>query len=205
MPYHTTNGEDATLALTLEVTKEISRELLAVIVEMDHAAYPPEDQMTWDRAEMIYTYLQDSLILLREDGRLIGFLSIYAVSSELVPLAVRRQCPIFLAEEKHQLMQCVTPPVEGYLHNIIMHPDLRGRGYRRYLFLGLRHWLNSRPGISHIWADAVSEHGQRALAAIGLVPYPELKGLWGGSMQSVLQALDGKLSGWDWEKDVTIL
>lgn len=193
------------MALTLEITKEISRELLAAIVEMDHAAYPPEDQMTWDRAEMIYTYLPDSLILLKEDGRLIGFLSIYGVSRELVPLAISRQCPIFLAEERKHLMQKIEPLADGYLHNIILNPDMRGRGYRRHLYLGLKHWLNSHPGILNIWADAVSEHGQRALAAIGLEAYPALKGLWGGSLQSVLRALEEKLAGWEWEKEVTIL
>ena len=193
------------MALTLEITKEISGGLLAAIVEMDHAAYPPEDQMTWDRAEMIYTYLTDSLILLKEDGRLIGYLSIYGVSPELVPLAVMRQCPIFLAEERQHLLQKITPPADGYLHNIILNPDMRGRGYRRYLYLGMRHWLNCHPGISHIWADAVSVDGQRALAAIGLAPYKDLKGLWGGSIQSVAQALEDQLSGFTWEREVTIL
>ena len=193
------------MALTIEITKNISRELLTAIVEMDHAAYPKDDQMTWDRAEVIYTYLQDSLILLKEDEKLLGFLSIYAIKPELVPLAIQRQCPIFLAEEKKHLMKVVTSPAQGYLHNIILQPELRGKGYRRYLYLGLEHWLHCHSGISHIWADAVSEHGMRALSAIGFSAYMELKGLWGGSIQSVLKALEQKLSGWDWEKEVTIL
>ncbi len=181
------------MALTLEITKEISRELIETIVRMDHDAYPPGDQMTWDRAYMIYGLIQDSLILLKEDGKLIGFLSIYGVRPDLVPLAVKRQQPIFAVEEREHLLPELSGPAEGYLHNIILRPEYRGRGYRRYLYLGLKHWLDKHEGIGHIWADAVSGHGQRALEAIGLVPCSELKGLWGGKIEDVRSALEKQL------------
>ncbi len=181
------------MALSLEITKEICTELIETIVHMDHDAYPPGDQMTWDRAFMIYGMTKDSLILLKEDGRLAGFLSIYGIRKDLVPLAIERQQPIFAVEEREHILPVITEPCDGYLHNIILQPDYRGKGYRRYLYLGLMHWLSRHEGIGQIWADAVSEHGQRALLALGLVPYPKLKGLWGGGINSVRSALENQL------------
>ncbi len=181
------------MALTLEITKEISRELIETIVHMDHDAYPPDDQMTWERAFMIYGLIKDSLILLKEDGKLAGFLSIYGVRPDLVPLAIKRRQPIFAVEEREHLLPEIAGPADGYLHNIILYPEYRGKGYRRYLYLGLKHWLDSHEGLGHIWADAVSEHGQRALEAIGFAPHPELKGLWGGEMENVRNALEKQL------------
>lgn len=180
--------------LTLEITKTIPDELIAQIVEMDHAAYPPEDQMTWDRAYMIYHCIQDSLILLKEDGRLVGHLSIYAVRPDLVPLAIREQKPIFYVEEKEHLLPVVEGPCDGYLHNIILYPEYRGRGFRRYLYLGMKRWLKTHPGIRYLWADAVSEYGQRAASSLGMKACPELDRLWGGELQTVLKALDRQIA-----------
>ena len=181
--------------LTLEITSDISQELIEKIVLMDHDAYPPDDQMTWDRAYMIYGHIKDSLILLKEDGRLIGFVSIYGIRPDLVPLAIKRQRPIFAVEEKAHLLPVITEPCDGYLHNIILCPEYRGRGYRRFLYLGLKCWLDRHERLNRIWADAVSENGRRALDALGLVPCPELKGLWGGEMQNVYLAIEKQLAG----------
>ena len=181
------------MALSLQITSSISKELIARIVQMDHDAYPPEDQMTWERAEWIYGLIGDSLILLKEDGRMIGFLSIYAVRQDLVPLAIASQKPIFDVESPEHLIPVISGPADGYIHNIIMDPEYRGRGYRRYLYLGLRYWLDKHPGIGYLWADAVSEHGQRALKGLGLEPSPDLPRLWGGDMKSVLAALGRQL------------
>ncbi len=181
------------MALFLEITKEISKELIETMVHMDHDAYPPEDQMTWDRAFMIYGLIKDSLILLTEDEKLIGFLSIYGIQKELVPLAIKRQQTIFAVEERKHLLTEIAGPCDGYLHNIIIYPEYRGMGYRRYLYLGLKHWLQLHEGIGQIWADAVSVHGQRALDALGFAPYPELKGLWGAGIENVQNALDRQI------------
>ncbi len=192
------------MLLSLEITKEIPMELIEAILQMDHDAYPPEDQMTRDRAYMIYTLIADSLILLKEDGRLIGHFSVYAVRPELIELAIRRQKHIFLVEEAHHLLPRVEGAAHGYIHNIILRPEYRGLGYRRYLFLGLSRWLERHPGITDFWGDAVSGPGQRALAALGLAPRPELSGLWGGDIQSVQEALHRQLAGF-LEKDVFFL
>ena len=188
------------MALSLQITSSISKELIGQIVQMDHDAYPPEDQMTWERAEWIYGLVGDSLILLREDGRMIGFLSIYGVRQDLVPLAIASQKPIFEVESPEHLIPEITGPADGYIHNIILNPEYRGRGYRRYLYLGLKHWLDKHPGIGYLWADAVSVHGQRALKGLGMEPSPALPRLWGGDTQSVLEALDRQLDkGGDWQ------
>lgn len=183
------------MPLSLEITKEIPTELIEAILQMDHDAYPPEDQMTRDRAYMIYTLIADSLILLREDGRLIGHLSVYAIKPELVQLAIQRQKYIFLVEEAHHLLPRIDGSAHGYIHNIILRPEYRGLGYRRYLLLGLSQWLECHPGITDFWGDAVSGPGQRALGAMGLTPRPELCGLFGGGIQSVREALDRQLAG----------
>ena len=190
--------------LTLEITSDISQELVEKIVLMDHDAYPPDDQMTWDRAFMIYGLIKDSLILLKEDGLMIGFLSIYGIRLNLVPLAVQRQKPIFAVEAREHLLPIITEPCDGYLHNIILHPEYRGKGYRRCLYLGLRHWLDRHAGIGRIWADAVSENGRRALDALGLSPCPDLTGLWGGEIESVRAALDRQLAACGSSLDVKL-
>ena len=182
------------MALTLTITKEIPHSLIETIIAMDHDAYPPEDQMTRDRAFMIYGLIRDSLILLKDGGQLIGFLSIYGVRPDLAPLAVARRQPIFAVEEREHLIPILSGPADGYLHNIILNPECRGKGYRRYLYQGLKYWLNSHTGIERIWADAVSAHGERALAALGLAPCPLLHGLWGGDIQSVHGSLDRQLA-----------
>ncbi len=192
------------MALSLEITKEISRELIETITNMDHDAYPPDDQMTWDRAFMIYGLIKDSLILLKEDEKLIGFLSIYGIQKELVPLAIKRQQTIFAVEERKHLLTEIAGPCDGYLHNIIIYPEYRGMGYRRYLYLGLKHWLQLHEGIGQIWADAVSVHGQRALEALSFDPYPELKGLWGAGIENVQYALDRQLQKLDSGIHITI-
>jgi ribosomal protein S18 acetylase RimI-like enzyme len=188
------------VALTLEITKEIPRELIETVTNMDHDAYPPEDQMTWDKAFMIYGLIKDSLILLKEDGELVGYLSIYGIRKDLVPLAIKHQEPIFTAEERKHLLPDIAGTCDGYLHNIIIYPEYRGKGYRRYLYLGLWHWLNRHEGIVRIWADAVSVPGQRALMALGFEPYPELKGLWGGKIENIRSALDRQI-----QKDGSIM
>lgn len=192
------------MPLSLEITRQISTDLIEAILRMDHDAYPPEDQMTRDRAYMIYTLIADSLILLREDGKLIGHLSVYAVQPELAALAIRRQQRIFAVEESRHLMPAITGPAHGYIHNIILLPEYRGLGYRRYLLLGLWKWLQIHPGITAFWGDAVSGLGQRALASMGLTPRPELDGLWGGDIQSVLEALTRQLAGLS-RQDITFL
>lgn len=192
------------MALSLEITKEISRELIETMVHMDHDAYPPDDQMTWDRAFMIYGLIKDSLILLTEDEKLIGFLSIYGIRQELKPLAVQRQKPIFSVEERKHLLTEISGPADGYLHNIILYPEYRGKGYRRYLYLGLWHWLNTHEGIEQIWADAVSVHGQKALEALDFAPCPELKGLWGAKTEIVLNALEKQLQKIGSNQNITI-
>lgn len=192
------------MALTIEITKEISRELIETITNMDHDAYPPEDQMTWDRAFMIYGLMKDSLILLKEDEKLLGYLSIYGIRQDLVPLAIMRQQTIFAVEERQHLLEKITGPADGYLHNIIIYPEYRGKGYRRYLYLGLKHWLNNHEGIGQIWADAVSVHGQRALHSLGFAPYPELKGLWGAKIENVQKALDKQLQKDEHNLKITI-
>lgn len=183
------------MPLSLEITKHIPAELIEAILQMDHDAYPPEDQMTRDRAYMIYTLISDSLILLREDGRLIGHLSVYAIRPELADLAIRHQKHIFLVAESRHLLPAITGPAHGYIHNIILKPEYRGLGYRRYLLLGLWQWLQIHPGITDFWGDAVSGHGRRALASMGLTPRPELDGLWGGDARSVQEALERQLAG----------
>lgn len=193
------------VALSLEITKEISRELIETITNMDHDAYPPDDQMTWDRAFMIYGLINDSLILLKEDEKLVGYLSIYGIRQDLVPLAIQRQQTIFAVEERRHLLVKIAEPCDGYLHNIIIYPEYRGKGYRRYLYLGLKHWLNRHEGIGQIWADAVSVHGQRALEALGFVPYAELKGLWGGKIEDILTALDKQIQKGESNQDITII
>lgn len=192
------------MALTIEITKEISRELIETITNMDHDAYPPEDQMTWDRAFMIYGLMKDSLILLKEDEKLVGYLSIYGIRQDLVPLAIMRQQTIFAVEERQHLLENIVGPADGYLHNIIIYPEYQGKGYRRYLYLGLKHWLDNHVGIVQIWADAVSVHGQRALEALGFAPYPELKGLWGAKIDVVRMALDKQLQKEMHHLDITI-
>lgn len=192
------------MALTIEITKDIPRELIETITKMDHDAYPPEDQMTWERAFMIYGLIKDSLILLKEDEKLVGYLSIYGIRQDLVPLAIKRQQTIFAVEERQHLLTEIIGPADGYLHNIIIYPEYRGRGYRRYLYLGLKHWLNNHEGIGQIWADAVSIHGQRALDALGFVPYPELKGLWGARIENVQSALDRHIQKIDCGLCITI-
>ena len=185
------------MALSIEITKEIPKELIETVTNMDHDAYPPEDQMTWERAYMIYGLIKDSLILLKEDNRLIGYLSIYGIRQDLVPLAIKRRQTIFAVEERQHLLTEIIGPADGYLHNIIIYPEYRGMGYRRYLYLGLKHWLKSHEGISQIWADAVSVPGQRALQALGFAPCPELKGLWGAQIGNVLEALDSQIENID--------
>jgi ribosomal protein S18 acetylase RimI-like enzyme len=193
------------VALTLEITKEISRDLIETMVHMDHDAYPPEDQMTWERAFMIYGFIKDSLILLKDNGKLIGFLSIYGIRQDLKPLAVQLQKTIFAVEERRHLLTEIAGPCDGYLHNIIIYPEYRGKGYRRYLYLGLWHWLNTHEGIGQIWADAVSAHGQRALEALGFAPCPELKGLWGAKIEGVHNALDRLLHDIGNDMNITII
>lgn len=192
------------MALSLEITKEISRELIKTITNMDHDAYPPDDQMTWDRAFMIYGLIKDSLILLTEDEKLVGYLSIYGIHKDLVPLAIKRQQTIFAVEERKHLLTEIAEPCDGYLHNIIINPEYRGKGYRRYLYLGLKHWLQLHEGIGQIWADAVSVHGQRALEALGFVPYPELKGLWGAGIKNVQNALNRQIQTFGSNPNITI-
>lgn len=192
------------MALSLEITKEISRELIETITNMDHDAYPPDDQMTWDRAFMIYGLIKDSLILLKEDEKLVGYLSIYGIHKDLVPLAIKCQQTIFAVEERKHLLTEIAEPCDGYLHNIIINPEFRGKGYRRYLYLGLKHWLQLHEGIGQIWADAVSVHGQRALEALGFVPYPELKGLCGAGIRNVQSALDRQIQKIGSNTNITI-
>lgn len=192
------------MALSLQITSGISQELIARIVQMDHEAYPPKDQMTQERADMIYTLIGDSLILLKEDGRMIGFLSVYGVREDLVPLAVKKQIPIFLAEGREHLIPVMTGQADGYIHNIILRPEFRGKGYRRYLYLGLKYWLDSHPGISRLWADAVSEHGQRALKDLGMEPDPRLHGLWGAGIQTVREALEHSLEKGGAREDIAL-
>jgi GNAT superfamily N-acetyltransferase len=141
---------------------------------------------------------------LKEDGRMIGFLSIYAVRQDLVPLAIASQKPIFDVESPEHLIPRITGPADGYIHNIILDPEYRGCGYRRYLYLGLRYWLDKHPGIGYLWADAVSEYGQRALKGLGLEPSPALPRLWGGETQSVLEALERQLEKGEGMQDVTL-
>ena len=192
------------MALTLEITKEIPAELIETVTRMDHDAYPVEDQMTWDRAFMIYGLIKDSLILLKEDEKLIGYLSIYGIRQDLVPLAVKRGQPIFAVEEKEHLLPHITGPADVSLHNIIILPEYQGRGLRRCLYLGMKHWLDTHGSLSRLWADAVSGHGQRALKALGLSPCPELHRLWGGEMEDVLAALNKQLQLLDSSLEITI-
>ena len=191
------------MPLTLTITKEISPELLEQIVEMDHEAYPPEDQMTWEKAGMIYGLIKDSLILLWDAEQLIGQLSIYGISPDLVQMAIKKQKPIFHVEEKRHLMAEITPPCDAYIQNIIIKPAYIGKGYRKYLLLGLKQWLQTHPGIRHVWADAVSIHGQRSLQAIGLSPVPALNGLWGGNIETVHKTLSERLDGRDLDSNLT--
>ncbi len=172
----------------IELTASVPEALLRQVVALDHAAYPPQDQITWARARTVYGAAPDSLILLRDGETLAGYLSVFRVNRGMAEAALRAGTPIY---------KCPLPALlsfgdadgDLYIHNIILAPAYRGRGYRRLLFQGLAQWLETHsPGLS-VWADVVTPQGGQAMGALGLKPLAADAHAWRGTAEDLRAAL----------------
>ena len=174
--------------LSVEITKSIHKSLISEAVHMDHEAYLPEDQITWERAATIYGRNGDSLILLKDDQLLIGYLSVFLVNRIVVDKAVKSRSPIY-KQPLDDLLQLEKHTGDVYIHNIIIKPQFQQKGYRKLLFIGLHNWVLRHTIGTDFWADVVTEKGAQAVKAIGLMPLPECDDIWQADTSIVINKL----------------
>ena len=122
--------------------KTIDRELIARLIEMDHAAFPQEDWVARDEAELIYTSKQDCLSLLYQNTEPIGVVTAFLLGEKTVREAVEKDTPIYkllnqttLSDESGDLV---------YLHCFLLLPEHRNRDLVYALYKGLEAWLGGR-------------------------------------------------------------
>ena len=113
--------------MNVEFTSHINDGLIAEVVAMDHAAYRPDDQITWERANALYHKVEDSLILLKNDSQTIGYISVFFVNHDTVKHALENQRPIYKLPVS-DLLDCDEINSDIYIHNIIIRPEYQRHG-----------------------------------------------------------------------------
>ena len=188
------------------LSKSIDAELIERLIEMDHAAFPQEDWIAQDEAEVIYTAGQDCLVLLYQGEVLIGFVTALLLSENLMREAAEKDTPVYKLLDPASLSDGCNDAV--YLHCFLLLPQHRKRDLVYALYKGLRAWLNQRvSGDIPIYAEAVSQGGINCLGRVlfrTVHTYKDISLLQKTTRPELLDRLAFLSEGKSWLNDVHI-
>lgn len=150
----------------VKIIELASEDIVKKAIEMDHAAFPIQDWITEEDANLIYHNKKDCLIWLTQDDEPIGFVTIFPLNKNVPIRAMEINKPIYKLLTQDVLVDPNTHIL--YCHCFLILPQFRGKGFIYKLYDGLGTWLEQKgTEYSSLYADAVSVDGRRCLEKLG--------------------------------------
>jgi len=191
----------------LVLLKSINADMIDTLVKMDNATFPPEDWIKKDEAEMLYNAKQDSVTILYENKKSIGFVTAFLINENLVRKAIEKDTPIYqlldsinLSDEKNDAV---------YIHCFLILPEYRNKDLIYALYKGLGIWLKENANADFsVYAEAVSEEGINCLGRIDfktIHTYEDTCLLQKNKVSSLIESLASVTENKDWLDNFYIL
>jgi len=190
----------------IKMLSSVSDEMKKKMIEMDNAAFPPEDWGTIEEAELIYSIKNDSIILLLKDDTPIGFLTIFAVNSTYIEDAIKADSAFY---------QTLTPEILAdenvdsiYCYCFLLLPEHRNKGLIYAIYKGMKEWFMQRSNFRYpLYAEAVSDDGLSCLSRLGfetIHTYDEKGKLQKVEYNDALACIDNLVKDIDWVNQIPV-
>lgn len=176
----------------IKLIESATEDVIKQCIELDHGAFPFEDWITEEEADLIYSNKNDCAIWLTQDGDPVGLATVFPLNEMVPKKAMEKNRPIYKLLTQDILSDTDTGVL--YCHCFLLLPQFRGRGLIYHLYEGLKLWLEEKGrAYSDLYADAVSEEGCRCLERLGFFPvhsFGEAGTLYSANKENVLNMIE---------------
>jgi GNAT superfamily N-acetyltransferase len=175
----------------IKLIESATEDVIKQCIELDHGAFPFEDWITEEEADLIYRNKKNCAIWLTQDGEPVGLVTVFALNEKIPKEAMEKNKPIYKLLTQDILSDADTGVL--YCHCFLLLPQCRGKGLIYNLYEGLKLWLEEKGGVyNDLYADAVSEDGRRCLERLGFFQvhsFGEAGALYSACKENVLNAI----------------